>query len=65
MTDWQPMETAPWDGTRVLVACKHHITIGYQEGGWYSRACGANGCMVRITPTHWQPLPSPPKGKRQ
>ena len=61
MADWQPIETAPKDGTRVLVYQPGHLhmigtygAFGYYFGPhWWS-----NG--VTIAPTHWMPLPEFP-----
>lgn len=58
---WQPIETAPRDGTHILCwlpgysACE--ILYASAEG-W----CMANGYYLKGTadPTHWQPLPAPP-----
>jgi hypothetical protein len=60
MSEWQQIETAPKDGTRILV--------------WCDRACAIVWWMVddvnlwtdgeytwRDYWTHWKPLPEPPK----
>lgn len=61
--DWQPIETAPKD-TFVLINCVY---------GGVQRACfypdnknqkwrgGSSECYDNNEPTHWQPLPQPPK----
>lgn len=66
---WQPIETAPKDGTRVLLAAPGHLTmIGSFEAWKTIHAAGpwwwSNGSMITPDPTHWQPLPAPPKETR-
>lgn len=64
MGEWQPIETAPMDGTEVLT---------YRGAGLIAVAsffgdCGdGNGAFWCVTDgmgltnvTHWQPLPEPP-----
>jgi hypothetical protein len=69
MTDWQPIATAPKDGTPVLLRCRHggydadYVIEGWYEMGafdrrWYE-AFGEN--PLNPQPTHWMPLPAPPR----
>ena len=70
---WKPIETAPKDGTNVLVYERFpkwqkwvgkdeydsYIEIGYyQDGDWCIRA---HVPPWNNDPTHWMPLPEPPK----
>lgn len=59
---WRPIETAPTDGTYVLlVSPAHGRVIGAHVGGdvWHFFGVGAiTGKSER--PTHWMPLPAPP-----
>jgi hypothetical protein len=57
---WQPIETAPKDGTRILLFTKMY---GPSTGHWDA----FNGSWVlhsvlnsEAEITHWQPLPTPP-----
>lgn len=69
---WQPIETAPKDGTAILgtsnkvlgsvpITCHWHS----EWNEWvFSMAFGEpirGGCTYVTKPTHWQPLPTPPK----
>lgn len=70
---WQPIETAPKDGTAVLVGNKSSVWIAaytprYQSG--FEPANKWQSLMLNhqympqgsgLTPSHWMPLPSPPK----
>jgi hypothetical protein len=60
MSEWQPIETAPKDGTAVIVYCPAKgVHVGNRRSdrvGWYS-VRGAYLCK----PTHWMPLPPPPE----
>lgn len=66
--NWQPIETAPRDGTRILawIPCddeKHEIMwMDVSINGW-DRWHYAGGWIPAFCqqPTHWQPLPGPPK----
>ncbi|MGF6212396.1 hypothetical protein [Comamonas sp. 4034] len=53
---WQPIETAPKDGTTILLLC---TSGGIADGCWDLRDESWN--YAYIDPTHWQPLPATPK----
>jgi hypothetical protein len=55
---WQPIETAPRDGTWVIGATDFGVVplrwgLSWNDQHW------ANGCVV-YRPTHWRPLPPSP-----
>lgn len=63
---WQPIESAPRDGSKVLLYHAGYKSAFYQrdheprvwvdvfrQGNWYNTAPSA-------PPTHWRPLPAPP-----
>ena len=61
---WRPIETAPRDGTRILVWTSAGAEIvsandahdpGAAVWDWLAVDC------VRVVATHWQPLPTPPE----
>ena len=59
MSEWQPIDTAPKDGTRVLTCwecgkCPPSVMHWY-NGGWRQQS---HGSMNK--PSHWMPLPAPP-----
>lgn len=59
MTEWQPIETAPKDGTPILVCDKGPYAY-VAEWFQHSRTwIGAD--KMYWEPTHWMPLPEPPK----
>lgn len=62
MSDWQPIETAPKDGTLIIgcLAPWDYVNVVY-----YTKVDGTlnwfNPCdEVICNPTHWMPLPEPP-----
>ena len=71
--EWQPIETAPKDGTTILVANGNeggYDTEPFQIGSaswdksysgfhWLSNAC-CDGVSYYV-PTHWMPLPEAPE----
>ena len=66
MSDWQPIETAPKDGTAVLGYHSGKMTTVYFEfwgGPWKLVAPGSCAEEDDWEPTHWMPLPSPPQEK--
>ncbi len=59
--NWQPIETAPKDGTEILLTDGH-----YKRTGWYAKRIGVwsmDAAVSLAMPTHWAPLPAPPAQK--
>lgn len=65
--DWQPIETAPRDGTSFLVwlptpELGSNVQVWSRRTEKYSGTiCGRFAFDFRAGPTHWMPLPEPPK----
>ena len=61
MSGWQPIETAPKDGTRVILGNPNNpygewpFMGEFDAGKWRIHIDGQT-----IDPTHWMPLPEPP-----
>lgn len=76
MTDWQPIETAPKDGTHILAFMEGAVIEAWWEdmsygepdragmGEWECPRLSSHGCgcccSTNDWPTHWMPLPTPP-----
>jgi hypothetical protein len=60
MTEWQPIETAPKDGTPFLCI---HPPMQAEVAHWEDGLVRLNFDMsvTEISATHWMPLPEPPK----
>lgn len=62
---WQPIETAPKDGTRVLLAdVSNGEIIAAYMGAWMEEtfSClSGQPCAWTPEPTHWMPLPARPR----
>lgn len=58
--NWQPIETAPKDGTMILVHGPYGFLIVHwgneANSGWH----GEDGEWPEYACTHWMPLPEPP-----
>lgn len=76
MSDWQPIESAPktldkWGLTpRIILACPPVNASGWTVGEGFWRSTTNVGWVLSIDPetptiyvepTHWQPIPEPPK----
>lgn len=69
---WQPIETAPKDGTQILGFCadaaagrEFWVVLWvedeeYPDGGFWLDASKQDSMTVDAEPTHWVPLPAPP-----
>lgn len=69
--NWKPIETAPKDGTEVLLYWPLEglgdLHSKIKIGSWHNDAWGWQDRFCRSytdAPTHWQPLPGPPKPRK-
>lgn len=65
MSEWQPIDTAPKDGTVLLLVPTRYAKwnkwlpmAGKWIGFWV--IFNADEAVQRVEPTHWMPLPAPP-----
>ena len=75
MSEWQPIETAPKDGTQVdvwvvfpsqsyRVADAHWNETAGESGAWQLGSFHEMQFTERPVVTHWMPLPAPPRENR-
>ena len=61
--EWKPIETAPKDGSEILLCGKK----GRIANGVWMTATDRVGAWlwpyIKVEPTHWMPLPAPPSGQ--
>lgn len=66
MNEWQSMDSAPKDGTRVLLWCFDEMEIGYWSTCCWVKPGGAwiiyenRSDTIELAPNFWQSLPDPP-----
>lgn len=67
---WQPIETAPKDGTYILAWRGHVVVVRWNDDRYAQKPApfwdGTDDrrgklFMRRNAPSHWMPLPEPPK----
>lgn len=70
-SQWQAIDTAPKDGTTVLLflpnSATNDIVFGYWAedcypggGVWYEQNGSDSAFPIDVDATHWMPLPAPP-----
>lgn len=58
--EWQPIETAPKDGTEIVVYVKQiGQMVVYYDKMWTEKS-NLLRAKMSFEPTHWMPLPQPP-----
>ncbi len=59
MVEWQPIETAPKDGTHIIATDGEAVQESFfdAEDGWVSVS---RQSILWNSPTHWHPRPPPP-----
>lgn len=72
MSEWQPIETAPKDGTWAIVGWFHlagqvSLAVGFwhaHKRAWCDVRNVLHGPNPEQLPTHWMPIPDPPQATR-
>lgn len=60
---WRPIESAPKDGTNILLAHARAVFDGYWDvyaNGWVDDVTDLYEDKITYQATHWRPLPEPP-----
>lgn len=73
MTEWQPIETAPKDGTNIILCQGARVTAGewYSDrgdedrDGWEGWMSQDGGFADDDPPEYWMPLPAPPSDSKE
>jgi hypothetical protein len=60
MSEWQPIESAPKDGTPVLLWTKEWGAVVGRHDGYGIFGVSPPGEEMLGGATHWMPLPTPP-----
>jgi hypothetical protein len=69
VSEWQPIETAPKDGSILIGRGSYDpndsdnmlaVAMRFQGELWYRENAGG-GFNLDCHPTHWMPMPAPPK----
>ena len=58
---WLPIEMAPKDGTEILAYVNNNGQRGERMVLYWDRGFWLWGALAIHDPTHWMPLPEPPK----
>jgi hypothetical protein len=63
MSGWQLIETAPKDGTRIVLSCwdDYNKTWVFRVDHWRLYVAEGEGWGWERHPSHWMLLPEPPK----
>ncbi len=61
-SEWQPIGTAPKDGTKILIFEAYVGTAGIMRvSRWRDDTIPSGWMGAENTPSHWLPLPDPPE----
>lgn len=64
MSGWQPIETAPKDGSWIIVASTHNryylAAVQWNDDYWWDVNEANHNDPMDYAATHWQPFPDPP-----
>lgn len=60
MDKWQPIDTAPKDGTEILTYAYTNMRVALWDDYTRDWRCNVHS-FVQINPSHWMPLPPPPE----